>query len=104
MARTALKLSRQYYLEVGHPHRSHFVGRRQSYHGNTLGALAVGGNAWRRAQFRPLLMGAGHVAPCYAYRDRKEGETDQQYGTRVAYELEQSILKAGPGRVIAFIA
>jgi adenosylmethionine-8-amino-7-oxononanoate aminotransferase len=100
----ALKLARQYYLEVGQPHRSHFVGRRQSYHGNTLGALAVGGNAWRRAQFRPLLMGAGHVAPCYAYRDRKEGETEQQYGTRVADELEQTILKAGPGRVIAFIA
>jgi adenosylmethionine-8-amino-7-oxononanoate aminotransferase len=99
-----LKLARQYYLEVGQPHRSHFVGRRQSYHGNTLGALAVGGNAWRRAQFRPLLMGAGHVAPCYAYRDRKEGETEQQYGTRVADELEQTILKAGPGRVIAFIA
>ena len=100
----ALKLARQYYLEVGQPHRSHFVGRRQSYHGNTLGALAVGGNAWRRAQFRPLLMGAGHVAPCYAYRDRKEGETEQQYGTRVADELEQTVLKAGPGRVIAFIA
>ena len=100
----ALKLARQYYLEVGQPHRSHFVGRRQSYHGNTLGALAVGGNAWRRAQFRPLLMGAGHVAPCYAYRDQKEGETEQQYGTRVADELEQTILKAGPGRVIAFIA
>ena len=100
----ALKLARQYFLEVGQPHRSHFVGRRQSYHGNTLGALAVGGNAWRRAQFRPLLMGAGHVAPCYAYRDRKEGETEQQYGMRVADELEQSVLKAGPGRVIAFIA
>ena len=100
----ALKLARQYFLEVGQPHRSHFVGRRQSYHGNTLGALAVGGNAWRRAQFRPLLMGAGHVAPCYAYRDRKEGETESQYGLRVADELEQNVLKAGPNRVIAFIA
>ena len=100
----ALKLARQYFLEIGQRDRSHFVGRRQSYHGNTLGALAVGGNAWRRAQFRPLLMGAGHVAPCYAYRDRKEGESEQQYGFRVADELEQSILKAGPGRVIAFIA
>jgi adenosylmethionine-8-amino-7-oxononanoate aminotransferase len=100
----ALKLARQYYLEIGQPHRSHFVGRRQSYHGNTLGALAVGGNVWRRAQFRPLLIGAGHIAPCYAYRDRKEGETEEQYGIRVADELEQTILKAGPGRVIAFVA
>ena len=100
----ALKLARQYYLEIGQRDRSHFVGRRQSYHGNTLGALAVGGNAWRRAQFRPLLMGAGHISPCYAYRDRKEGETEHQYGVRVADELEQTILKAGPGRVIAFVA
>ncbi len=100
----ALKLGRQYFLEIGQRDRSHFIGRRQSYHGNTLGALAVGGNAWRRAQFRPLLIGAGHIAPCYAYRDRKEGETEQQYGVRVADELEQAILKAGPGRVIAFVA
>ena len=100
----ALKLARQYFLEIGQRDRSHFIGRRQSYHGNTLGALAVGGNAWRRAQFRPLLIGAGHIAPCYAYRDRKEGESDQQYGVRVADELEQAILKAGPGRVIGFVA
>jgi len=100
----ALKLARQYYLEIGQRDRSHFIGRRQSYHGNTLGALAVGGNAWRRAQFRPLLIGAGHIAPCYAYRDRKEGESEEQYGIRVADELEQAILKAGPGRVIAFVA
>src|SRR5262245_29214095 len=100
----ALKLARQYFLEIGQRDRSHFIARRQSYHGNTLGALAVGGNAWRRAQFRPLLIGAGHIAPCYAYRDRKEGESEQQYGFRVADELEQSILKAGPGRVIAFVA
>src|SRR4030095_12773977 len=100
----ALKLARQYFLEIGQRDRSHFIARRQSYHGNTLGALAVGGNAWRRAQFRPLLIGAGHIAPCYAYRDRKEGESEQQYGVRVADELEQAILKAGPGRVIAFVA
>lgn len=100
----ALKLARQYFLEIGQRDRSHFIGRRQSYHGNTLGALAVGGNAWRRAQFRPLLIGAGHIAPCYAYRDRKEGESEHQYGVRVADELEQAILKAGPGRVIAFVA
>src|SRR5262245_26382164 len=100
----ALKLGRQYYLEIGQRDRSHFIGRRQSYHGNTLGALAIGGNAWRRAQFRPMLIGAGHIAPCYPYRDRKEGESEEQYGVRVADELEQAILKAGPGRVIAFVA
>ena len=67
----ALKLARQYFLERGEPQRRHFIARRQSYHGNTLGALSVGGNAWRRAQFEPMLMDVAHIAPCYAYRDRR---------------------------------
>ena len=100
----ALKLARQYFLETGEPGRTRFIGRRQSYHGNTLGALAVGGNAWRRAQFAPLLIDADHIAPCYPYRDRKEGESEADYGTRVAGELEETIVKLGPGKVIAFVA
>ncbi|HET6491757.1 MAG TPA: aspartate aminotransferase family protein [Burkholderiales bacterium] len=100
----ALKLARQYFVETGEPSRAYFIGRRQSYHGNTLGALAVGGNAWRRAQFAPLLIEAGHIAPCYAYRDRKEGENEQAYGERVADELEEAIERLGRGRVIAFVA
>lgn len=100
----ALKLARQYFLETGQASREHFIGRRQSYHGNTLGALAVGGNAWRRAQFAPLLIDVEHIAPCYAYRDRKEGESEHAYGQRVADELEDAIGRLGPGRVIAFVA
>lgn len=100
----ALKLARQYFVEIGQPARGCFVGRRQSYHGNTLGALAVGGNAWRRAQFAPLLIDAEHIAPCYSYRDRKEGESEDAYGERVARELEETVERLGPGRVIAFIA
>ncbi len=100
----ALKLARQYFLETGEPDRELFIGRRQSYHGNTLGALAVGGNAWRRAQFAPLLMNVEHIAPCYAYRDRKEGESKADYGLRVANELEETLLRVGPHRVIAFVA
>lgn len=61
----ALKMARQYFVEIGQPERTHFIARRQSYHGNTLGALAVGGNAWRRAPFAPILVEATHVAPCY---------------------------------------
>ena len=100
----ALKLARQYFVETGEPSRAHFIGRRQSYHGNTLGALAVGGNAWRRAQFAPLLVETAHIAPCYAYRERKEGENEQAYGARVADELEEAIDRLGPDRVIAFVA
>jgi len=100
----ALKMARQYYVEIGQPQRSRFIARRQSYHGNTLGALAVGGNAWRRAQFAPLLVDVEHVSPCYEYRDRGEDETPEQYGERLAAELEQTILRVGPDQVIAFIA
>src|SRR5438445_831239 len=75
----ALKLARQYFVEKGEPGRVHFIARRQSYHGNSLGALAVGGNRWRRAPFEPLLVGASHVSPCYPYRDRRTDETADAY-------------------------
>ena len=100
----SLKLARQYFVEIGQPERSVFIGRRQSYHGNTLGALAVGGNEWRRKQFAPLLVDVGRVSPCYEYRDRAASETPEQYGERLARELEAKILEIGPGRVIAFVA
>jgi adenosylmethionine-8-amino-7-oxononanoate aminotransferase len=100
----ALKLARQYFVEVGQPSRRHFIARRQSYHGNTLGALAIGGNAWRREPFLPLLVPAHHVSPCYAYRDQQAGETDAQYAQRLADELEARILDQGPDTVAAFVA
>jgi adenosylmethionine-8-amino-7-oxononanoate aminotransferase len=100
----ALKLARQYCVEIGEPQRKHFIARRQSYHGNTLGALAVGGNAWRRRQFAPLLIDVSHVAPCYEYRDRRDGESPQAYGERLAAELEAAIESVGPANVIGFVA
>jgi adenosylmethionine-8-amino-7-oxononanoate aminotransferase len=100
----ALKLARQYHLEKGEPERVHFIGRRQSYHGNTLGALAIGGNAWRRAPYEPLLMRATHVSPCYPYRDQRAGESDAAYGERLTGELEREIERLGPRTVIAFVA
>ncbi len=100
----ALKMARQYFTETGQPQRRHIIARRQSYHGNTLGALAAGGNEWRRAQFKPLLMQAHHIAPCFAYRDQHTGETDAAYATRAAAELEAKILELGPDTVAAFIA
>jgi len=100
----ALKLARQYFVEIGQPQRTTFVARRQSYHGNTLGALAVGGNEWRRNQFSPLLMEVGRVAPCYEYRDRKAGETQDAYTNRLIAELEAAFTEVGPDTVIAFVA
>jgi adenosylmethionine-8-amino-7-oxononanoate aminotransferase len=100
----ALKMARQYFVEIGQPQRRHFIARRQSYHGNTLGALAVGGNAWRREQFQPLLIDVTHVAPCYEYRDRRVDETPEQYGQRLVAELAQVIEQLGGENVMAFVA
>lgn len=100
----ALKLARQYFVEIGQPQRTHLIARRQSYHGNTLGALATGGNAWRRQQFQPLLIDVSHVSPCYAYRGQADGETPEAYGERLARELEAEILNLGPDKVMAFVA
>ena len=99
----ALKLARQYFLEIGQPQRHRVIARRHSYHGNTLGALAAGGNAARRLPFAPLLVETSHIAPCYAYRGRAAGETPEAYGLRVADELETEILRLGPESVMAFI-
>ncbi len=100
----AIKLARQYFVEKGEPQRRHLIARRQSYHGNTLGALAVGGNEWRRQQFSPLLVDVAHISPCYEYADGYQGETSFDYGQRVAQELEDEILRLGPDSVMAFLA
>jgi adenosylmethionine-8-amino-7-oxononanoate aminotransferase len=100
----AMKMARQYFVEIGQPQRQHFIARRQSYHGNTLGALAVGGNQWRRAPFAPILIDATHVAPCYPYREQRIDENAVAYGLRLANELEETILRLGKDAVIAFVA
>src|SRR5260221_4493917 len=87
----ALKLGRQCFVEKGEPQRVHLIARRQSYHGNTLGALTAGGNLWRRKQFAPLLVAATHVAPCYPYRDQQPGDSAIAYGSRLPHELESAI-------------
>ena len=100
----ALKMARQYFVEIGEPQRRKIITRRQSYHGNTLGALAAGGNGWRRAPFEPLLIETFPIDPCYAYRHRREGESDDDYAARAAQGLEDEILRLGPETVCAFIA
>ncbi len=100
----ALKMARQYFTERGESQRRHVIARRQSYHGNTLGALAAGGNAWRRAPFAPLLIETHHVEPCFAYRFQEAGETEEEYGRRTADALERRILELGGDTVLAFVA
>ncbi|PTX54619.1 hypothetical protein C8N43_3436 [Litoreibacter ponti] len=100
----AMKLARQYVIEIGQPQRTKFIARKQSYHGNTLGALGTGGNMWRREPFDPVMVSASHISPCYEYRLRKDGESAVEYGLRAANELEAEILRLGPDNVIGFLA
>ncbi|MCK1302318.1 MULTISPECIES: aspartate aminotransferase family protein [unclassified Bradyrhizobium] len=101
----SIKLARQFFIERGEPERQHFIARRQSYHGNTLGALAAGGNAWRRAPYAPLLSDAfSHVTPAFAYHEKHESESDAQFVARLAAELEAEFQRLGPNTVAAFLA
>lgn len=101
----SIKLARQYFIERGEPQRQHFIARRQSYHGNTLGALAAGGNAWRRAPYAPLLSAAfSHVTPAFAYHEKHESESDAQFVARLTAELEGEFQRLGPNTVAAFLA
>jgi adenosylmethionine-8-amino-7-oxononanoate aminotransferase len=101
---SALKLARQFFVEKGEPQRKHIIARRQSYHGNTLGALATGGNLWRRQQFEPLLINIHHLSPCYAYREQLSDETDTDFVQRLGNELEEKIAELGGENIMAFIA
>ncbi|MGO1120048.1 aspartate aminotransferase family protein [Rhodovibrionaceae bacterium A322] len=101
---TALKLARQYFVEKGEPQRRHFIARHQSYHGNTLGVLAIGGNPGRRALYEPIMMPGHYISPPYAYRHQQAEESLEAYGQRIANELEDKILELGPESVIGFVA
>jgi adenosylmethionine-8-amino-7-oxononanoate aminotransferase len=100
----ALKLARQYHLERGDVARSRVIARKQSYHGNTLGALAAGGSLWRRIPYEPLLIDVSVVDPCFEFRFSEPGETSEAYGRRVAQSLEDELVRLGPDTVIAFLA
>ena len=101
----AIKLARQYFLEIGQPRRVRTIARRQSYHGTTLGALAAGGNMMRRAPYEPILSQTHSlVSPCFAYRFRRDAETDAQYLDRLTDELDAEFQRVGPDTVMAFLA
>lgn len=101
---SALKLARQYFVEIGQPQRHHVIARRMSYHGNTIAALSTGYNPGRRALYEPLLLDSHHIDPCYEYRGKQEGESTADYGQRMANQLEAKILELGADSVMAFVA
>lgn len=96
---SALKLARQYQVEIGQKQRFQIFSRRQSYHGATLGALAVSGNARRRQTFLPMVREFQQVSLPYCYRC---AYGCQNCGQQYATELERA-LAGSPGEVAAFI-
>ena len=101
---TAVLMGRQYFVETGQPSRQRIISRRNSYHGSTLFSMSIGHTLGRRKPFEPMLVDVSHISPCYAYRDRRQNETEEGYGLRVADELEAEILRLGPENVLAFVA
>jgi adenosylmethionine-8-amino-7-oxononanoate aminotransferase len=101
----AIKIARQYFIEAGQPQRTRFIARRQSYHGNTLGALSAGGNAWRREPYAPLLSPSfSHVTPAFAYHEKRDNESEAAFVARLAADLDAEFRRLGPENVAAFIA
>jgi adenosylmethionine-8-amino-7-oxononanoate aminotransferase len=101
---TALKLARQYWVARGKNDKHIMISRKQSYHGNTLGALSLSGNPGRNAVYRPILHDWPKIEPCYAYRHQQANETVEEYGLRCAAELEAAIQTFGADNIAAFFA
>lgn len=100
----SIKMARQYFVDKGQTDKRYFIARKQSYHGNTLGALSLGGNEARKAPYQDILIDANHISACYEYRERLAGESLDDYGIRAANELEATILRLGADNVAAFVA
>lgn len=101
---TAIKLARKYWVARGQDSKSIMISRKQSYHGNTLGALSISGNPARNAVYKPLLNDWPKIEPCYAYRHQRADETADEYGLRCAADLEMTINRLGADSVAAFFA
>ncbi|KJX99195.1 aminotransferase like protein [Zymoseptoria brevis] len=103
----ALKLARQYFLELPVPQaeRVNFIARKQSYHGNTLGALGVGSHVARRKMYAPLLSGnTAHISPAHVYRGLQDNrEEEGAYVARLLKEVEDEFLRLGPDTVCGVV-
>src|SRR5258708_18349968 len=100
---TALKLARQYQVEIGQPKRHQILSRQQSYHGSTLGALAVSGNKKRREMYLPMVREFEHIGMPYCYRcDFDCTDGCHNCGQQYAADLEHAI-EAAKGETAAFI-
>lgn len=100
---TAVKLARQYWREAGKPDKFKVISRWTSYHGNTAGALALGGHTARRRHYQPLILHTPHIEPAYCYRC-PFNVTPEDCDLECANALERILKFEGPDSVSAFIA
>ncbi len=98
----AIKMARKYHIQRGNESKYKIIGRWQSYHGISNGALAVSGFAARRKGYEPYLPEMGHIQPAYSYRPWIECDP-KEYGVKCAQALETEIMAQGPDTVAAFI-
>jgi adenosylmethionine-8-amino-7-oxononanoate aminotransferase len=98
----AIKVARGYFWEIGQPQRKYFIARHLSYHGNTLGALALSNHPARRTPYEAILEHDAfhHVSPAYYKRFAAEGESEEDYVKRLAQEVEDKFQELGPENVI----
>ncbi|KAI1475710.1 hypothetical protein K445DRAFT_72703 [Daldinia sp. EC12] len=101
----AIKVAYSYHIWKGEPNRKYYITRKESYHGTTIGSLAISGHLGRRSPFESILPPNVYgISACNSYRHRKQGETDAEFVSRKVDELEQAFIKLGPHTVAAFIA
>ncbi len=102
---TAIKLTWYYNNARGKPEKKRIIGRRRAYHGITLAAGHLTGLPYARAGFDlPMSDRFFHVTTPSLYRDGLPGETEDQFSTRLAAEVETLIQALGPETVAAFVA
>lgn len=98
----AIKMAIQYHRDHGEPQKQIVISRWNSFHGLTMGTLALSGHTGRRRRLANALPPSTHIAPCYRYRYALPDE--EMYGYRAADELDRMIRNLGPENVAAFIA
>lgn len=101
-----IKTARQYWVEKGELERKYIIARFPSYHGNTLGALAIGNVPGRRDIYKPLFSSTAfhHVSSPTYRRSHRPHESEEAYSARLAAELDAKITELGPANVIGFFA
>jgi 4-aminobutyrate---pyruvate transaminase len=101
---TAIKLVWYYHAAIGKPEKRKIIGRRMAYHGSTSASISASGKADMHADFGLPFPGFVHTEYPHYYRFHRDGETEEQFATRMAEALEALILREGPETCGGFIA